>query len=68
MGILICENKKSNNAYYKVKHYKKKDQLQKSVMCISTSNGLLTKHQSLSFNQGGVFLFYIKLFDKNIDG
>ena len=60
MGILVLKNKTSDSAYYKVKHYKKKNQLQKSVMCISTSKGLLTKHQSLSFNQGGVFLFYIK--------
>lgn len=68
LGLLILEKKSTNTNYYKVKHYKKKDQLQKNIMCISTTKGLLTKSQSISFNQGGVFLFSIKLYDKNIDG
>lgn len=68
LGLLVLESKTTNFSCYKIKHYKKKDYLQKSIMCLSTSNGLLTKQQGLSINQGGVFLFYIKLFDKNIDG
>lgn len=68
LGVLVNMNNSSNPLYHKAKEYKKKPQLQKNLLCISDSSGLINRDQSLLLNKGGRFLFHIKIFDKNIDG